>query len=189
MKPTALRDLLRDPACQGVNGLHLLAKAPFWEEAALPFTLHGGGTVLRLVPAAGFRRENLAGTPDERLLLVDCPDEDGWLVPSSVVAGWLSRHVTCPPLDDLLLSHPLYAYVTKVDGEGRSRMGPERLAQWTPGLPTSASLSAPPFRPDDRRAPAINRDRETYAAAVVDLVQQLRAAFDVLEVEVSIALG
>lgn len=188
MKDHALRDLLRSPSCQGVGGLHLVAREPFWDASALPFSLHGGGTVLRVVPEAGFRRENLAATPDERLLIVDCPDDEGWLVPYGVVAGWLGLHVTCPPLDDLLLAHPLYSYTTKVDGKGRSRMGRERLAHWAPGVPTIATLAEPPFRPDDPEAPPVNRDRHAYADAVVDLVKRLRHGFDLLEVEVSVVL-
>jgi hypothetical protein len=183
----ALRALLASARCAGAGSIHLLAREPFWDEEALPFTLHGGGNVLRLVPDLGFRRESLAGSPDERLLVVDCPD-DGWLVPAGVVAAWMARHVTCPELDDLLLAHPLYAHATRVDAKGRSRMGRGRMAHWTPGVPTAATLAEPPFTPDDRAAPEVNRRRGAYAGAVVDLLSQLRARFDVLEIEVAARL-
>lgn len=180
----ALAAALRDRRCQGAGGLHLVAREPFWDEDDLPFALHGGGAVLRLVPARGFRRESLAASPDERATIVDCPDDEGWLVSASIVADWMARHVACAPLDDLLLSHPLYAHATKVDAKGRSRMGKGRLAFWTPGVPTVASLAEPPFTPQDKSAPAVNRTRAAYADAVVDLVGRLREAFDLLEVEV-----
>lgn len=188
MTSDALRDLLASPRCQGAGSLHLVAPRPFWDEEALPFTLHGGGNVLRLVPRPGFARENLAGSADERLLVVDCPDDDGWLVPAGAVAGWMARHVACPELDDLLLAHPLYAHATRVDSKGRSRMGKGRLAHWTPGVPTVASVVEPPFTPEDRSAPAVNRQRAAYADAVVDLVEQLRERFALVEIEVSARL-
>jgi len=180
----SLAQALRDRRCQGAGPLQLVARRPFWDEEALPFQVHGGGAVLRVVPAPGFARENLAGSPDERATIVDCPDDEGWLAASSIVAGWMARHVACPPLDDLLLAHPLYAHATKVDRRGRSRMGKARLASWVPGVPTIASIAEPPFTPADRAAPAVNRTRAAYAGAVVDLVGQLRDAFDLLEVEV-----
>lgn len=185
----AVRRLLEDPACQGLGSLHLVAAELFWDEEDLPFVLHGGGPVVRLVPRAGFTKDLLASSLDERLLLVDCPDDDGWLVPSGLVAGWMARHVTCPPLDDVLLAHPLYAHATKVDAKGRSRMGRGRLAHWAPGTPTVASLAEPPFTPGDRQAPAVNRDRAAYAEAVADLLGQLAAAFPLLEVEVGGRFG
>lgn len=186
---TALRDLLRSPRCQGAGSISLMARDPFWDEADLPFELHGGGSVVRIVPRPGFSRDNLAATPDERLLVVDCPDDDGWLVPAGAVAAWMTRHVTSAELEDVLLAHPLYAYTTKVDGKGRSRMGPGKLVHWSPGVPTSATLAEPPFLPEDRKAPAVNRDRAAYADAVVDFLDQLRKRFKLLEVEVSARFG
>lgn len=185
----ALRDLLRSPHCQGAGSIHLLARQPFWDEDSLPFVLHGGGSVVRIVPRPGFSRDNLAGTADERLLVVDCPDDEGWLVPAGTVAAWMTRHMSNPELEDVLLAHPLYAYATKVDGKGRSRMGPGKLVHWSPGLPTSATLTEPPFLPDDRKAPAVNRDRVAYADAVVDLLGQLCKRFKLVEVEVSARFG
>lgn len=185
----ALRSVLASPHCQGAGSLQLVAREPFWAEEDLPFDLHGGGNVLRLVPQRGFSRDNLAGTVDERLLVVDCPDDAGWLVPSGMVAAWMARHVTCAPLEDVLLAHPLYAHVTKVDQQGRSRMGPGRLVHWAPGIPNVATLVEPPFLPDDPKAPPVNRRRAAYADAVVDLVAQLRERFDLVEVEVSARLA
>lgn len=185
---TELRDLLASRRAHGVGSLTLVAREPFWDEGALPFTLHGGGSVLRLAPRPGFTKDLLASSFDERLLVVDCPDDEGWLVPGGLVAGWMARHVTCPELDDVLLAHPLYAHVTKVDGKGRSRAGRARLATWSPGVPTVAHLLEPPFL-TDRSAPAVNRSRAAYADAVVDLVARLREAFDLDEVEVSARLS
>jgi hypothetical protein len=55
--------------------------------------------------------------------------------------------------------------------------------QWAPGIPTIASLQAPEYLPDDKEAPRVNRDRRQYAKALVDLVEQLMARFDLEEVE------
>ena len=82
--------LLRHPATFGAGAIQLLAREPFWEEADLPFRFEGGGTVCRIVPARGFAKESLAGSEDERLLIVDAPDDEGWLVPEDVVADWMS---------------------------------------------------------------------------------------------------
>lgn len=184
----AVGQLLRSSRCQGAGAIHLVAVEPFWDETALPFVLHGGGNVLRIVPRPGFQRESLAATLDERRLVVDCPDGDGWLVPAGVVAGWMARHVSVPELDDLLLAHPLYAHATKVDAKGHSRMGPGKLVHWAPGVPTVATLAEPPFTPGDARAPTVNRRRDAYADAVVHLLAQLRSRFDLVEVEVAARL-
>jgi len=181
--------LLKHPACQGAGPLQLVARKPFWEEADLPFRFEGGGTVCRVVPERGFRKESLAGSEDERLLIVDCPDDEGWLVPEDVVADWMARNVTCEDLDDLLLSHPLYEYLTATDDEGHSRGGRGELVQWAPGLPTIASIYPPEFLPDDPDAPHVNRDRDAYAAAVVDLIAKLLARFDVDEVELGLRMS
>jgi hypothetical protein len=185
----ALRTLLRSPSSHGAGAIHVLGREPFWDEEALPFSIHGGGNVLRVVPQRGFRRDNLAGTRDERLLIVDCPDAEGWLAPSGIVAAWLSRHVRCAPLDDLLLAHPLYSHLTKVDAKGHSLMGLGRLTYWTPGMPAAATLAEPPFLPGDRNAPLVNRQRKAYADAVVSLMGQLKERFDLLEVEVGARLS
>lgn len=181
-------DLLRHPASRGAGPIHLVARRPFWEESDLPFRLEGGGIVVRIVPERGFRKESLAGSEDERLLIVDCPDDEGWLVPEDIVADWMARNVTCEELDDLLLSHPLYEYLTAPDDEGNSRGGRGELVQWAPGLPTIANLAAPEFLPEDEEAPKVNRDRQAYADAVVDLVGTLLARFDVDEVELAVRL-
>lgn len=181
-----LRELLRDPACDGAGSIHLVATEPFYDEAELPFRLAGGGTVFRLVAQPGFSREALAGSGDERLVIVDCPDDEGWMVPEGIVRDWMARHVNSPRLDDLLLSHPLYEYLTRPDDEGRSRGGRAVLAQWTPGIPTHASLYPPEFLPDDAEAPHVNHDRRAYAAAVVDLVERLERELDLEELEVAV---
>ncbi|MHB8633099.1 MAG: hypothetical protein ACYDBQ_03900, partial [Thermoplasmatota archaeon] len=178
--------LLRDDDCEGAGSIHLVGREPFWDEAALPFSFAGGGTVCHLVPQAGFRRESLAGSEDERLLIVDCPDEEGWLVPQDIVSDWMARHVNCAPLDDLLLAHPLYEYLTKPDEEGRSRGGRAVLAQWSPGFPNLAALYPPEFLPGDEEAPRINRDRAAYAGAVVDLLEQLERTFQPVEMELGL---
>lgn len=191
MNPEAdrLRDLLLSPKSHGVGAIHAVAREPFWDETALPFTMHGGGNVVRVVPTKGFRRDNLAGSEDERLLIVDCPDAEGWLVPAGFVASWMARHVTNPDLDDLLIGHPLYSHTTKVDAKGHSVMGKGRLVHWSPEAPTSAFIAEPPFLPNDRKAPAVNRLRRDYADAVVDLLDHIRQRFDVVEIEVSARLG
>lgn len=182
-------DLMREPDCAGAGPIQLVARKPFWDEADLPFRFEGGGSICRIVPDRGFRKESLAGSEDERLLIVDCPDDEGWLVPEDVVADWMARNVTCEELDDLLLSHPLYEYLTQTDDEGHSRGGRGELVQWAPGIPTMANLYPPEFLPDDSEAPAVNRDRNTYAKAVVDLIHKLLVRFDIDEVELGIRLS
>ncbi|HEX2066591.1 MAG TPA: hypothetical protein VHI93_07245 [Candidatus Thermoplasmatota archaeon] len=184
----SLAALLRNPLCQGCGPIHLVASEPFWREDILPFLLEGGGTVCHLLPDPGFRKESLAGSEDERLLIADCPDAPGWLAPQDVVAAWMARNVTNPALDDLLLSHPLYEYLTQTDEEGHSR-GPAPLVQWMPGVPTLATVAPPGFLPTDREAPAVNRVRAAYAEAVLDLLRRLDERFDLLEVEVPVRLG
>lgn len=184
----SLATVLRNPLCQGCGPLHLVAVEPFWREDALPFLLEGGGTVCHLLPDAGFRKESLAASQDERLLIADCPDAPGWLAPQDVVAAWMARNVTNPALDDLLLAHPLYEYLTQTDEEGHSR-GPAPLVRWVPGVPTLATVAAPEFLPDDRGAPKVNRHRSAYAEAVLDLLRRLHERFDLLEVEVPVRLG
>lgn len=110
-------------------------------------------------------------------------------MPSAIVADWMARNVACAALDDLLLSHPLYAYATRVDRQGRSRIGAGRLAHWAPGIPTVASLMAPEWFPRDAEAPKVNRDRATHIAALQDLVAAIDAEFGLLEVEVGSRFG
>lgn len=184
----SLAALLRSPRSQGCGPLHLVAREPFWREDALPFLLEGGGTVCHLVPDAGFRKESLAASEDERLLIADCPDAPGWLAPQDVVSSWMARNVTNPALDDLLLSHPLYEYLTQTDKEGRSR-GPAPLVQWSPGVPTLATLAAPELLTGDPDAPEVNRDRAAYAEAVLDLARLLDERFDLVELEIPVRLG
>lgn len=173
-----------DPRWAGFGPLHVVARTPFWDEGDLPFTLHGGGAVVRLEPARGFTKDLLASSADERAVLADCPDAPGWLVPAGVVADWMDRHVSCPALDDLLLAHPLYSYATAPDRRGRSRMGRGRLAHWSPGMPALASLMAPEWLPGDKDAPRLHRDRKAHAEAVADLLDQVDAEFGLLEAEV-----
>lgn len=177
---------LRDEGCIGLAGISLVAREPFWDEADLPFTLHGAG-VVRLEPRAGLRKHLLAATKDELLVMPDCPDAPGWLVPEGIVARWMSLHVANERLDDLLLSHPLYTHLVKPDREGRSRGGRGRLVQWTPGVPTHAHLQGPEFLEGDKAAPTVNRQRAKYAAACEDLLARLHEAFDLDEVELSFA--
>jgi hypothetical protein len=179
-----LRAAVADPRWAGFGPVHVVARRPFWDEDDLPFTLHGGGAVVRLEPARGFAKDLLAGSADERAVVADCPDAPGWLVPAGIVADWMDRHVSCPALDDLLLSHPLYSYATATDRRGSSRMGRGRLAHWSPGMPTLASLAAPDWLPDDPAAPLLHRDREAHADAVADLLEALDGAFGLLEAEV-----
>ncbi len=185
----ALARLLRHPDCQGAGPIQLLAETDFYDEDDLPFIVAGGGTVLHVLPDAGFRKENLAGSEDERLLIVDCPDEDGWLVPDDIIADWMNRNISCPDLEDLILAHPLYEYLTRLDEEGHSRGGRRgELVQWAPGLPNLASVYAPEFLPADEEAPRVNRDKEAYAEGVADLLRQLEAAFAPAEFEVGVRL-
>lgn len=185
---TSLQALLNDPLCQGCGPIHLVAREPFWAEDQLPFLVEGGGTVCHLVPDTGFTKESLAASEDERLLIADCPDAPGWLAPQEVVAAWMARNVTNPLLDDLLLSHPLYEYLTQTDEDGHSR-GPAPLVQWMPGVPTLATVGAPEFLPSDPEAPKVNRDRDAYAKAVLDLLRALDERFDLLELEVALRFG
>jgi hypothetical protein len=177
------------PLCQGLGPIQLVARQELWDEEELPFIFEGGGTIAHIVPDPGFRKESLAGSEDERLLIVDCPDDEGWLVPEDIVADWMGRNVSNPDLDDILLSHPLYEYLTANDEEGLSRGGRGELVQWAPGIPTLASLHAPEFLPNDPEAPGVNRDRAAYAEAVRDLLEQLDGRFGVAEVELGLRLG
>lgn len=186
---TRLAALLRDPACQGCGPIQLVAREAFWDETELPFIFEGGGTVAHILPEAGFRKESLAASPDERLLIVDAPDADGWLVPEDFVSDWMARNISVAALDDLMLAHPLYEYLTQMDDEGHSRGGRGELVQWAPGVPTIASLYAPEFLPNDKEAPAVNREREAYADAVIDLLKQLDERFDLLEIELGLRFG
>jgi hypothetical protein len=167
-----------------VATLHLVAAAPFWDDAALPFRVFGGGTVCRVVPDKGFRKAALAASDDERLLIVDCPDADGWLVPQGVVAEWMARNLRNAELEDVMLGHALYEHLTKTDERGHSRSGASPLVHWAPGFPTSASLRPPEFLPDDDEAPAVNRERVPYARAVADLLSSLDSRFHLRDVEV-----
>jgi hypothetical protein len=166
-----------------------VSRTPFWDEGDLPFELHGGGAVVRLEPAEGFAKSSLAASHDELLLVLDCPDAPGWIVPTAIVADWMARNVACAPLDDLLLSSPLYAYATRVDRQGRSRIGRGRLAHWAPGIPTVASLMAPEWLPRDADAPKVNRDRAAHVAALQDLLAAIDREFGLLEVEVGSRFG
>jgi hypothetical protein len=178
---------LEDDLAHGCGPIQLVAEAPFYDESLLPFSVAGGGRILRIVPERGFRKEALTETADERLLVVDCPDDEGWLVPADVVAAWYGRHVSCPRLEDVLLASPLYEYLTRLDEEGRSRGGQRgQLVQWAPAMPELASLYPPEFLPEDEEAPAVNRERKAYARAVARLLHDLEEAFDLLEIELSI---
>jgi hypothetical protein len=181
---SALKPLL-EPRCAGCGPIRLVGRRPFWSEADLPFEFHGAALAARIVPRAGFRKSSLAATPDELLLIADCPDDEGWIVPEPLLAQWMTRNVTCEALDDLLLAHPLYESLTRVDDAGGSRGGLGRLAGWTPGIPALASIREPEFMPHDRAAPMVNRDRAAYAAAVADLLAQLERAFEPIELEAS----
>lgn len=179
-------DALRADDCLGLAGISLVAREPFWDEDDLPFRMHGAG-VVRVEPLDGFRKQLLAATKDELLVMPDCPDAPGWLVPEGIVARWMSLHVANERLDDLLLSHPLYTHRVKPDKEGHSRGGRSRLVQWTPGVPTHAHLVGPEFLRGDKSAPTVNRQRAKYAAACQDLVDKLHAAFPLDEVELAFA--
>ncbi|MES2154892.1 MAG: hypothetical protein V4510_07125 [bacterium] len=181
--------LLSHPLVQGAGTIQVVSRQQFWDEDGLPFRFEGGGSICHIVPDRGFRKEALAGSEDERLLIVDCPDDEGWLVPEDVVADWMARNVTVPALDDVLLSHRLYEYLTHPDDEGLSRGGKGDLVQWAPGLPHLASIAAPEFLPNDPEAPRVNRDRRTYAAAVKDLLRQLERRFELEEIEVGVRFG
>lgn len=178
---------LRDPRCLGLAGIRLVSQEPLWSEDALPFEVLGAGNVLHLKPRAGFSADLLAGSADERLLVVECPDDEGWLVPEGLVAHWMARHVRNEALDDVLLSHPLYQYLVEPDEDGNSRGGMGLLVHWTPGIPTHAALLAPEHLPEDEDAPRVNRDVDLYARAVVDLLDRLHQALPILEVEAALA--
>lgn len=179
-------DALRDDTCLGLAGITLVARQPFWDEDDLPFVLHGTG-IVRIEPRPGFRKQLLAASRDELAVMPDCPDAPGWLVPEGIVRRWMSLHVVHAGLDDLLLSHPLYQHLVKPDRAGRSRGGRGRLVQWTPGIPTHAHVAGPEFLEGDRSAPTVNRQRAKYAAACRGLLDELAAAFDLQEMEVSFA--
>jgi len=181
--------LLSHPLCQGAGNIQVVSRQQFWDNDDLPFRFEGGGTVCRIIPDRGFRKEALAGSEDERALIVDCPDDEGWLVPDDIVADWMARTLTVPALDDLLLSHRLYEYLTAPDDEGLSRGGKGELVQWAPGLPNLASIEGPEFLPRDPEAPLVNRNRRSYAAAVKDLLQQLETRFELDEIELAVRFG
>ncbi len=186
----AVAEVLRNPTCQGCGPIQLLSAIPFFDEDELPFLFEGGGSVCHIIPEAGFPKESLAASEDERLLIVNCPDDEGWLAPEDIVRDWLSRHVTCPDLEDVLLAHPLYEYLTQLDDEGHSRGGQRgELIQWAPGIPHLVSIYAPEFLPNDPDAPLVNRDRDAYADAVIDLISKLEEAFDLREIEVGLRFG
>ncbi|MEK6975078.1 MAG: hypothetical protein AABY18_01895 [Candidatus Thermoplasmatota archaeon] len=177
---------LDNPDCLGLASMSLVAREPFWDEADLPFRLHGSG-VLRIEPSEAFHKQLLAANRDELAVMPDCPDAPGWLVPEGIVARWMSLHLANARLDDLLLSHPLYTHLVKLDGRGRARGGRGRLVQWTPGVPTHAHIQGPEFLEGDRSAPTVNRQREKYRAACQDLLERLHEAFDLVEVELAFA--
>lgn len=179
-------DPLQRADCVGLGGITLVARDAFWDEDDLPFRMHGAG-VVRVEPKAGFRKQLLAGTKDELLVMPDCPDAPGWLVPEGIVARWMGLHVANEQLDDLLLSHPLYTHLVKPDKQGHSRGGRARLVQWTPGVPTHAHIAGPEFLEGDKSAPTVNRQRGKYAAACQDLLDRLHEAFHLHEVELSFA--
>lgn len=179
-------EALRSDDCLGLAGISLVAREPFWDEDDLPFLLHGAG-VVRVEPRDGFRKQLLAATRDELLVMPDCPDAPGWMVPEGIVARWMGLHVANERLDDLLLSHPLYTHLVKPDKEGRSRGGRARLVSWMPGVPTHAHVAGPEFLEGDKSAPTVNRQRAKYAAACQDLLDRLQEAFDLDEVELSFA--
>jgi hypothetical protein len=88
------------------------------------------------------------------------------------------------------VSHPLYEFLTSPDEEGLARGGPRgHLIQWVPGVPTMAVLHPPEFLPGDPEAPSVNRDRDEYAAAVVDLLRHLESTFPLVEIEVGLRFG
>lgn len=186
----SLEAALRDPDCSGAGPIQILSEEDLYDEDELPFILMEGGTVVHILADAGFSKEALAGSSDERLLIADHPEGEGWLVPDDVLADWMNRNISCPALEDLVLAHPLYEYLTKLDAAGNSRGGHRgQLIQWAPGLPNMASIYAPEFLPNDRSAPRVNRDRDAYAAAVGDLLRQLEAAFDTMEIEIGLRFG
>lgn len=185
-----LAALLRRPPWQGTGPIQLVAAEPFYDEEDLPFAFWSLGAVCRLVPDPGFPKESLVATEEEQLLVIDDPEEEGWLCPEETVAHWLGRNVSNPTLEDILLSHPLYEYLTALDEDGHSRGGHRGdLVQWSPGAPTVASIYPPEFLPNDADAPPVNRDRDAYADGVMDLLEQLEAAFELLEVEVALRAG
>ncbi len=183
MNPLAA--LLASGECAGVGGIELIGKRPFYDEADLPFVIHGGGTVLRIEPARGFEKTSLAASPDEQAMVIDCPDAPGWLVPDGIVAEWMARNVRHDALEDLLVSHPLYEHLTRIDEDGHSRGGKLNLIRYVPGIPEIVSLYGPEFLPDED-APPINREPSLYAEAVADLLEELQATFRLVEVGVDL---
>lgn len=179
-------DALRDDDCLGLAGITLVSRSPFWDEADLPFTLHGAG-ILRIEPRPGFHKHLLAATRDELAVMPDCPDAPGWLVPAGIVARWMDQHVSHATLDDILLTRPVYQDLLRLDADGHSRGGRMRLVHWTPGVPTHAHLVGPEFLPHDRSASPVNRQRAKYAAACTELLADLQAAFPLDEVELAFA--
>lgn len=177
---------LRDGHCLGLSAITLVARQPFWDEADLPFTLHGAG-ILRVEPQPAFAKHLLAGSADELAVMPDCPDAPGWLVPEGIVARWMALQVRNATLDDILLSHPLYTHLVQPDAKERSRGGRARLVHWTPGIPTQAHLTGPEFLPGNPQAPIVNRQRAKYAAACEDLVARLDKAFPLAEIELAFA--
>lgn len=182
--------LFRHPRCQGAGAIHLVGKHAFYEEDDLPFALAEGETVLRVIPRPGFTKESLAGSPDERLVIADCPDDTGWMVPEVIIGDWMSRNVRCARLEDIILAHPLYEFLTTPDDDGHTRAGARgHMVHWIPGIPTIAVLHPPEFLPGDDDAPDVNRDRDTYADAVVDLLEQLEREYGPVEIEVGLRFG
>lgn len=183
-------DLLRHPDAEGCGPIQLLADEEFYDEDDLPFILAEGGSIVHVLPDAGFPKEALAASREERVMIVDHPDGEGWLVPDDIVSGWMNRNITCPDLEDLVLAHPLYEYLTQLDEDGYSRGGHRgELLQWAPGLPTLASIYSPEWLPEDPDAPRINRDRDAYADGVADLLGQLERRFAPVEIEVGVRFG
>ncbi len=178
---------LRHPECNGAGAIQLLADVAFYDEDQLPFDLLEGGSILHILPDQGFRKESLALSEEARLMIIDDPEGEGWYAPDDVVAAWMNHHVSCPDLEDLILAHPLYEYLTRLDDDGYSRGGHRgELIQWAPGIPNLASVYAPEFLPHDPDAPEVNRDRDAYADAVEDLLAELEAVFAPVEIELGL---
>jgi hypothetical protein len=56
-------------------------------------------------------------------------------------------------------------------------------------MPTLATLAEPEWLPSDEEAPKLHRDRAAHIEAVADLLDQLDAAFGLLEAEVPSRYG
>ncbi len=182
-----VRSLLQRSDCTGAASIRILAPEPFWDEDVLPFEVHGSPPIFRVVPRKGLRRESLAHDPDALLMIQDCPDAPGWLVPDNIIAWWLDRHVESPHVEDILLSHALFEHATHPDEQGYSPTGPRgSLIHWTPGLPHVLHIALPDPRPREPDAPAILRDPTQYSAAVTDLVDKLIEAIHPLEIELGL---